>query len=81
MSFVGYPHIFIYLLQIHLKVEDSSSKASQSEGCSNRLERAGATNWWGQLPHNKMLPERVVDERSFGEGFENSIKFILHGLS
>ena len=33
------------------------------------------------LPHNKMLPERIVGAGAFGEGFENSIKFILHGLS
>jgi hypothetical protein len=28
-----------------------------------------------------MLPERIVGEGAFGEGFEDSIKFILHGLS
>jgi hypothetical protein len=28
-----------------------------------------------------MLPERIVGVRVFGEGFENSIKFILHSLS
>jgi hypothetical protein len=28
-----------------------------------------------------MLPERIVGAGVFGEGFENSIKFILHGLS
>ena len=33
------------------------------------------------LPQNKMLPERIVGAGVFGEGFENSIKFILHGLS
>ena len=33
------------------------------------------------LPQNKMLPERIVCEGAFGEGFKDSIKFILHGLS
>ena len=33
------------------------------------------------LPQNKMLPERIVGVGTFGEGFENSIKFILDGLS
>jgi hypothetical protein len=33
------------------------------------------------LPQNKMLPERIVEVDAFGEGFENSIKFILDGLS
>jgi hypothetical protein len=33
------------------------------------------------LPQNKMLPERIVAEGAFGKGFEDSIKFILDGLS
>jgi len=28
-----------------------------------------------------MLPERIVGGGAFGEGFEDSIKFILHGPS
>jgi hypothetical protein len=28
-----------------------------------------------------MLPERIVGEGALGKGFEDSIKFILHGLS
>jgi hypothetical protein len=28
-----------------------------------------------------MLPERIVGAGAFDEGVENSIKFILHGLS
>jgi hypothetical protein len=33
------------------------------------------------LPQNKMLPGRIVGVGAFDEGVENSIKFILHGLS
>jgi hypothetical protein len=33
------------------------------------------------LPHNKMLPGRIVGEGVLGKGFENSIKFIFHDLS
>jgi hypothetical protein len=33
------------------------------------------------LPQNKMLLERIVGAGAFDEGVENSIKFILHGLS
>jgi hypothetical protein len=33
------------------------------------------------LPQNKMLPGRIVGAGAFDEGVENSIKFILHGLS
>lgn len=36
---------------------------------------------WGLLPHNKMLPERIIGEGAFGKKVEDSIKFILHGLS
>jgi hypothetical protein len=35
----------------------------------------------GLLPQNKMLPGRIVGVGAFDEGVENSIKFILHGLS
>jgi hypothetical protein len=34
-----------------------------------------------KLPQNKMLPGRIVGVGAFDEGVENSIKFILHGLS
>jgi hypothetical protein len=33
------------------------------------------------LPQNKMLPEGIVGEGAFGKRVEDSIKFILHGLS
>ena len=35
----------------------------------------------GLLPQNKMLPEGIVGEGAFGKRVEDSIKFILHGLS